>query len=309
MSRSPATQIGFVVIGLVLGAVELTGQMPAPAAGSSLVLTAPYTPDQCGLCAEWNAPQQPLHLFGNTYYVGTRGLSAILITSPAGHVLIDGGLPDSAPLILDNIRSLGYRVEDVELILNSHAHHDHAAGIAALQEATGGRVAASRASAAVLERGSSGPDDPQFGSVLEFPPVRDVDMFEDGQVLRVGDVAVRALATPGHTPGGTSWSWESCEGDRCLDFVYADSLTPVSAPDFRFSDGTRYPSAVADFERSFGALEEVACDILLTPHPDASSLWERVGRGVEGLVDPGACRRYAATARSQLVRRLENERS
>lgn len=270
-------------------------------------LVAPYRADQCPSCAEWNEPHPPVRVHGDTYLVGTGGLSAVLITSPDGHVLIDGGLPNSAPLIMENIRALGFDVADIELILNSHAHYDHAGGIAAIQRASGARVAASPASAPVLGRGSSGPDDPQYEVALDFPAVAAVESFAYGDTLRVGPISLTAHAAAGHTPGGTSWSWRSCDAEGCLDLVYADSQTPVSADGFRFSDSERYPSAVADFERTFALLERLPCDVLITPHPGASSLWQRLADGKRALVDPGACRRYAAAGRQQLARRLQEE--
>ncbi|HEX2187904.1 MAG TPA: subclass B3 metallo-beta-lactamase [Longimicrobiaceae bacterium] len=280
----------------------------AAAAQTGDPLTRPYPEKDCSSCAEWNEPRAPVRIHGNTYYVGTRGLAALLITSPEGHVLIDGGLPNSAPLILENIRALGFEVGDVRLILNSHAHFDHAGGIAALQRASGARVAASEPSAPVLERGASAAGDPQYGILLDFPAVPDVRRFADGETLRVGPIAVTPHLTAGHTPGGTTWTWRSCDDAGCLDLVYADSQTPVSADGFRFSDSPAYPSAVADFERGFRVLETLSCDVLVTPHPGASSLWERLERGREGLADRDACRRYAAAARRQLARRLEAER-
>ena len=265
----------------------------------------------CGSCAEWNVPHAPTRIHGNTYYVGTNGLSAILVTSNDGHVLIDGDLPESATQILANVRALGFRVEDVKLIVNSHAHFDHAGGLAALQQATHATVAASPWSARVIERGTSESDDPQFGILQSFPPVAHVQVIADGDTLRVGRLAVVAHFTAGHTPGGTSWSWQSCDQGRCLDLVYADSQTPVSADDFFFTRSRTYPSALADFERGFGVLEHLRCDVLLTPHPGASSFWERMAARDNGatppLVDSGACRRYAATARVQLARRVASE--
>ncbi len=270
-------------------------------------LIALYPADVCPSCADWNMPQSPFGLFGNTYYVGTRGLSAILITSPRGHVLIDGALPNSAPSIMANIRALGFEVSEIALILNSHAHFDHAGGIAAIQRESGARVAASAAGALVMESGRAGPDDPQRGVAHDFPAISAVERIEDGAVLRVGSISVQAHFTAGHTPGGTSWSWQSCDSGRCLSFVYADSQTPISAADFRFTDSDAYPDAVADFERGFAVLEQLSCDVLLTPHPGASSLWQRLEHGAEGLIDSSACRRYAASARQQLARRLERE--
>lgn len=277
----------------------------ATTAQVSDALTRPYPDSLCTSCAEWNAPQEPFRIHHNSYYVGTHGLSAILITSPDGHILIDGALPDSAPLILENIRALGFDPADVRLILNSHTHFDHAGGIAALQQATGARVAASPASAPVLERGKGGPDDPQYDILLEFPPVAAVERFTPGDTLRVGALEVASHATAGHAPGGTSWSWQSCEAADCLSIVYADSQTPVSADGFRFTDSTTYPTALDDFEHGFQVLEELSCDILITTHPGATSLWERLAEG--DLVDPEACRTYAASARKRLDRRLSEE--
>lgn len=271
-----------------------------------------YTREQCARCAEWNAPQRPFRIYGNTYYVGTRGLSAVLVSSSRGHVLIDGALPESASKILENIRALGFRVEDVKLILNSHPHFDHSGGIAALQRASGAAVAASPAGAPVLERGASGPDDPQYGELLEFPAASRVRVIADGETLRVGPLALTAHFTPGHTPGGTSWSWRSCEGARCLAMVYADSQSPISAEGFLFTDNRSYPTALSDFERGFAAIERLKCDVLLTPHPEGNRLWERVAERARGarnaFVDPGACRRYVATARQRLARRVASER-
>lgn len=268
-------------------------------------LTAPYPADRCAACAGWNVPRAPFRIFGNTYYVGTEGLSAVLVTSPDGHVLIDGGLPASAPHILANVRTLGFQPADIRMILNSHAHYDHAGGIAAIQRASGASLAATARSAPVLATGRSGPDDPQYGALLDYPAARVTDTVADGQTLRVGPLALTAHVTAGHTPGGTTWTWRACEAERCVDVVYADSQNPISADGFRFSDGTSYPTAVADFRSGFALLERLPCDILVTPHP--GTLFERASRGTAALIDAGACRAYAASARERLERRLQTE--
>jgi metallo-beta-lactamase class B len=253
----------------------------------------------CPDCAKWNEPQQPFKVYGNTYYVGPHGLSSVLITSKDGHVLIDGGLPQSAERIAANIKTLGFRLEDVKLIVNSHVHYDHAGGIAELQKLSGASVAASPSTAEVLKRGYSGSDDPQFGILPPIKIVPTVKVLQDGETLRVGSLAVTAHFTPGHTPGGTSWSWQSCEEARCLNMVYADSLTPVSAPGFKFA------SIAKSFESSYAVLSTMPCDILITPHPDASGLWDRVANPV----DPNACRAYVERGRANLEKRLATERT
>jgi metallo-beta-lactamase class B len=291
-----------LAITVAVGSPPLYGQVPD---------TVVATPPSCTTAADWNIPHPPVQVYGNTYYVGTHCLSAILVASRDGHVLIDAGLPESAPLIRASIEALGFRIADVKLILNSHAHFDHAGGIAAVQHASGAAVAASPASARVLEAGASGPDDPQYGELPTFPATRPVRVLAEGEVVRVGPIALTAHWTPGHTPGGTTWSWVSCEGEHCLDMVYADSQTPISAEGFFFTRSSTYPEALRDFERGHALLERLPCDLLLTPHPGASALWERVAARASGgappLVDSGGCRAYAATAREQLTRRIAAE--
>lgn len=290
-----------ILLSTIAAAIGLAACASAPPAE---LLTGAYPADECRACPGWNAPQAPFKIFGNAYYVGTRGLSSILITSEEGHVLLDGGLPNTAPLILENIAALGFDIRDVRLILNSHAHYDHAGGIAALQRASGARVAASAPSVPVMERGNSGPEDPQFGLLFAFYPVSNVRAFADGETLAVGPTSLTGHLTPGHTRGGTTWSWRSCEGERCVNLVYADSQTPAAADGFRFSQNTVYPDVVQDFERGFATLERIPCDLLITPHPAASGFWER---REAGFIDQEACRRYAANARAQLTQRLAAE--
>jgi metallo-beta-lactamase class B len=263
----------------------------------------------CDSCATWNQTQQPFRIFGNAYYVGVRGLSSVLITSKEGHVLIDGDLPESAQKIAASIRALGFRPEDVKLIVNSHVHFDHAGGIAELARLSGARVLASKRGATVIRKGKSGPDDPQFGILLPFPAWPRTATFEDAEVLRVGPIAVTPHLTPGHTPGGTSFTFSSCEGARCLNLVYADSLTPVSAPGFKF---TRSADALTDFERSFAVLSTVPCDILISAHPDASGFWERYDKrektgARDAFIDPAACKKYVEVARGRLKERVAEE--
>jgi len=265
---------------------------------------------KCASCAVWNTPQTPFRVFGNTYYVGTRELSAVLITSKEGHILLDGALPDSAPQIVQNIRALGFDPKQIKLIVNSHAHFDHAGGIAALQQLSGATVAASPSSAAVLRRGVPSQDDPQRD--LDPPSmtkIRDVRVLRDGQALRIGTSTITAHFTGGHTPGGTSWSWKSCEQLRCLNIVYADSLTAVSADTYRF---TSHPKLLEKFYKSFAVLEVIPCDILLSAHPGFSGTMRKLqdresGHQPDAFVDQHSCRDYVSNAREGLTKRIASE--
>lgn len=254
----------------------------------------------------------PFRLYANTYYVGTQEASSVLITSNEGHVLIDAGLPGSAGTIIANIAALGFRIEDVRMIMNSHGHAEHAGGLAELQRRSDALVFASPSSALDLAAGEVGPDDPQYHAAARFPPVSDMRLARDGSHFTVGPIKLTAHATPGHTPGGLSWSWQSCEAGRCLAMVYADSLEAVSRPGFKFSASSEYPNALDDFAHSFALLEKLPCDVLVSALPQASTLWQRLAaradKGVEAFVDAGACRAYAAAARSALAARLDSEK-
>ncbi len=270
----------------------------------------------CGSCEAWNAPHEPFRIFGNTYYVGVQGLGAILIHSDAGLILLDGGLPQTAPRIDASIRKLGFRTQDIRLIVNSHAHYDHAGGIAALQRASGATVAASAWGAKAIENGGPLEDDPQAGFGKEtnaFPAVKKVKVVADGETLTVGNAAITAHATPGHTPGSTSWTWRSCEGERCLNLVYADSLTPVSAEGFRFTGDATHPSREASFRKALATVAELPCDILFRTHPDFEAIDARLAErkkapgGPDPLVDPGACRALAERSTRALDERVAEE--
>jgi metallo-beta-lactamase class B len=251
----------------------------------------------------WTKPAPPVRIHANTYYVGTCGIASILIVGDQGDVLIDGGPEEAADLIADNIRRLGYRVEDVRFILHSHEHYDHVGGIAKLQRLSGATVISSIPAKAVLESGSPSADDPQAGILKPFPPVMVERTIVDGQEVRLGNLMLTAMSTPGHTPGALSWRWVSCDGGVCRTIVYADSLSPVSGPNFRFSDR---PATVSAFRASIAKIAASPCEILLTPHPSASHLPERFALG-QPMLDENACKDYAAALTKNLDDRLAKE--
>ena len=171
--------------------------------------------------ATWTTPIKPFRIYGNSFYVGSKGLSAVLVTSPQGHILIDGTLKQNAPLIEANIRALGFKLSDVKAIVNSHAHGDHAGALAQLAKDTGVPVYASQAGALALRLGGKDPQDPQYDGHVKFPPV-DAKAVADLGHVRVGDLDLVGHDTPGHTSGSTSWTWQSCEKGKCLHMVYSD---------------------------------------------------------------------------------------
>jgi len=259
--------------------------------------------EACGGSSDWEKPAPPVRIHGNTYLVGTCGISAILITGNEGHILIDAGTEKGADLIADNIRFLGFKLSDVKILLHSHEHLDHVGGMSRMQQLTGARLYASAPAAEVFKTGTATADDPQAGMHPPFPAARVDRVIRSGEEIRLGNLALVPIATPGHTAGALSWHWGSCEGGVCRRIVYVDSLTTISRDGYRFTPHAAY---VAAFRAGLKRLGSVECDILLTPHPGASNMPDRLA-GKAPLDDSRACATYAAEREKDLDARLAKE--
>lgn len=251
-------------------------------------------------------PAEPFRIAGNLYYVGANDIAAFLLTGPEGHVLLDGGYPTTAPMIMASIARLGFDITDVKVLLNSEPHPDHAGGLAALQQASGAEVWASNASADAI---ASGGDDPDmilplrvlfWIGVIGYPTPHAIHRFEDGDTIRVGTVALTAHVTGGHTRGCTSWSFPVRDGDRVLNVVSACALGLMG--------GMRYPAQATDLEHSFRVLRGLPADIWVTSH---ARLWGRYRKflasdtarnRVDAFIDPDGYRAYIDTAEAQFRR-------
>lgn len=303
-----------LLFGLI--APDASAQTPASEQGSVASSLSPQTPFRMPLTEQknvadnpsWTAPQQPFRIYGNTWYVGPHGLGVFLVIARTGDVLIDGGVPGGSTLIEENIRKIGVNLHDIKWILNSHAHSDHAGGMAQLAHDTGAQVIAGAADAPLLKRG--GHDDPEYGDRFPFQPVHVARKVTDGERLHLGDLVLTAHATPGHTKGNTTWTWTSCEGKRCLRMIDVGSL---SAPGYKLIGNPKYPNIVQNFEHSFAVVATLPCDIPLAPHPEMVDFWERVAKreqgGVNALVDPTGCRAYSKDARESFEAQLARQRA
>ena len=264
------------------------------ASGSSLAAEPVLPPSQAYQTPDsWRQPVAPFRLAQRSWYIGTEGLSAVLIKTDAGAVLIDGGMPQAADMLLARMRELGVAPGDLKWILHSHAHADHAGPLASVQRATGAQLVSNAESAALLARGGS--NDIHFGDALLYPVPRVDRLVMDGEVLQLGDVAFTAHYTPAHTPGSMSWTWtdntwsdSSKRAGKPLHIAYADSL---SAPDYKLVGNPRYPNIVADYRRGFAAVRALPCDLLLTPHPSASG-WAPANTAAPHKT-PTTCAAYA----------------
>ena len=309
----PSFFLPTTLLGIALAATPLLSfaQAAAPALDPlTQPIASPYA-------AQWNRPQQPARIHGDTYYVGVGGLSVALIHTRDGLILIDGALPQSVAAIKEHILELGFRLEDVKFILNTEAHFDHSGGIAALARDSGAQVIASPLGAQALRAGSVLAMDPQAGEIDAMPAVENVREIADGETLQLGEVTITARYTPGHTPGSTSWTWVSCEDAErqdCLNVVFGASLTPVAADDFHYLGDERHADLTPAFRRVMQDFARLPCDILISAHPDHSGADEKLRRLLEGatpnpFIDAQACRDYAAKNEAKLDARIAKEKA
>lgn len=289
----------------------LAGCTSASAPGPVPLTLADTTPDPrewvaaCAEWDEWDKPGPPFRLYGNTYYVGTCGISSLLVVSAEGHALIDSGTDEGAKIVLANIRALGFDPREVKVLLMSHEHFDHVGGMARLQAATGATIVTTPAAAAVLRSGKPGADDPQVGSGHPaFTPVTGpIVTLDEIRSQLIGDTEFNPVPTPGHTPGALSWQWQECAQAACRSIVYVDSLNPISSEGYRFSD---HPEYLADLRAGLVRVEALDCDIVIAPHPSAAKMRERL-TGAAPLIDPNGCKAYVAAVRERLEQRLAKE--
>jgi metallo-beta-lactamase class B len=249
---------------------------------------------------------EPFRIAGNFYYVGANDVASFLITGPEGDVLIDGGYPGTAPMIIASIRKLGFDIRDVKVLLNSEPHFDHAGGLAALQEASGAELWASDASARSIESGGDDPDIPIpvrmlfWARILSYPRAHVDHRIKDGDTISLGPIVITAHITPGHTRGCTSWSFPVRDGDRVLNVVSACSLVALGI--------VRYPEQRSDFEHTFTVLRSLPADIWVSSH---ARLWGRYRKFVardtakdpaEPFIDPAGYRAYIDSGEARLRR-------
>ena len=241
----------------------------------------------------WLQPITPLQIADHTWQIGTANLTSLLVQTPQGAVLLDGGMPQMADHLLHNLQLRGVAPADLRVILLSHAHADHAGSVAELKRRTGARILANAESAVLLARGGS--DDLHFGDRFAFPPAQVDRIIMDGETVDIGGMRFTAHFVPGHTPGSTAWTWSDTRNGKPVRIAYADSL---GAPGYTLKDNPRYPHLVEDFRRSFAVVRALPCDVLLTPHPGASS-WDYAAGAAAGA-RAMSCGAYADAAAQNL---------
>ena len=246
--------------------------------------------------AEWTEPFPPFRIAGNLYYVGSKGLANYLITTPQGHILINSDLEANVPLIRASVEKLGFKFNDIKILLISHAHWDHNAASATIIKATGAKYMVMDGDVSVVESG--GKTDFQYGTTPGnlYPPTKVDRVLHDGDEVKLGDAVLTARLTPGHTKGCTTWTMKVTEGGKSYDVVIVGS--PNVNPGYKLVKNTEYPTIAEDYQRMFTVLRSLPCDIFLGAHGDYFGLNAKyprlTTRGPNPFVDPEGYKRFVS---------------
>ncbi|MET3108541.1 metallo-beta-lactamase class B [Oxalobacteraceae bacterium GrIS 1.18] len=262
----------------------------------------PLIQDSFNSPENWRRPVTPFQIADHTWYIGSEGLSAVLIKTKKGAILIDGGLPGATKMLLTHMAQLGVSSHDLKWILLSHAHFDHAGPLAEIHRVTGAQLATNAETATLLERGGKG--DIHFGDLYPFPPAKTDRFLMDGETIELGGVVLTAHFTPAHTPGTISWTWTDQRENQPIRIAYLDSLT---APGYKLKDNPRYPHIVEDFRHGFDVMQSISCDLVLTPHPEGSG-WTP-GKLGSFLNSPMTCAAYTDHIRERLNKQLQEQKA
>jgi metallo-beta-lactamase class B len=233
------------------------------------------------ILGDWSQPFAPRRIIGNIYYVGSKTISSFLIVTPKGHILLDTGPDQMLPQVEGNIEKLGFKPEDVRILLNSHAHFDHCGGFAAFKRQTSSTVVASKLDGELMKHGGKG--DFYWGDELSYEPVRPDRYVEDGNTVDLGNVTLTAHLTPGHTKGCTTWSMQVNENGRAYNVLFLCGLT-VSP--YKLTNNERYPNIVSDARSSLVKLKSMHIDVLLASHAFWFDLENKAARQKEGVSNP-----------------------
>ncbi len=261
-----------------------------------LIVSAAFAQDP-----NWRAPFPAHKIAGNVHYVGTADLACYLITTPKGHILINTGLVDSTPLIRAGVEKLGFKLEDVKILLTMQAHFDHTAALAEIQKISKARMFATVADAPIIESGGSA-DPVLSGEQYRYAPVKIARRLKDGDKIRLGGTELTVILMPGHTPGSVSYSMKVSEGGRQRDLLIAN-MPSVVMP---LVGNTKYPSIVEDFARTFEILKKLRPEIWAAGHAAQYGMAAKFKAG--SFVDPEGFGQAVARFEKLYLERLARER-
>jgi metallo-beta-lactamase class B len=255
---------------------------------------------------KWTAPFEPFQLIDNIYYVGTDGIAAYIIKTSQGLILLDTALPESTGMIKANIAKLGFRLADIKIILNSHAHFDHTGGLAEIKKDTGAQLVAGERDKPLLEGGYYPGD--EKNADLAFPPVKVDRAVKEGDKVTLGHTTLIAHSMPGHSPGCTSWEMTVKDAGQDRDVLFFCSGTVALN---RLVGHPTHPGIVDDYRSTFAKAKAMKVDVLLGPHPEVYGMQAKRAQMKDGapnpFVKPGELQTYVAGLEQDFDKQLAKQ--
>jgi len=255
-------------------------------------------------------PFPPFKIIGNIYYVGDTNEGVYLITTSAGHILLDTGYEETVPIVKAGVEKLGFKMQDIKIMISGHAHSDHVAGHALVKQMTGARILASEADAPVIESGGA-KGDYRGPRANPWKAAKVDQIIKDGERVTLGGVTMTAHLTPGHTRGNTSWTMVVEDGGRKLNVAFMPSIGRNQG--VHLVNYPNYPNIVDDFQKTFRVIKTLPCDVFLAPHGNFYDLNGKYARLQAGgkenpFVDPAGCRQFIERGEAAFLKQLDEER-
>jgi metallo-beta-lactamase class B len=310
-TNSSALRAASLVLALAIAIPMMAyGQGAPPPAAPAGPGAQKGRPTMAQIIASMKEPFAPFHIIGNIYYVGSKGLACYIIATKAGEILLDTGYPDMAPQIESNIQKLGYKLPDVKILINSHAHIDHGGGMAALKKATGAKLLAMAQDAPYFESG--GHNDPLFGDRNLFPPVKVDRLIHDGDTVTLGGVTLTAHLTPGHMPGNTTWTMVTEDKGKSYNVAFFGIVTVM--PNTNLSGTPAYPNIGADYAKTMKVLPTLKCDVFLGSNGSFYEMEKKHDELMKGadpnpFIDPAGCKAFVDRAEESYQRALQRQKT
>jgi metallo-beta-lactamase class B len=259
-----------------------------------------------------NVKREPFRMIGNIHWVGHSQVGSFLLTTPAGHILIDSTSTKDWPWVRENIEKLGFKVGDIKILLNLHPHEEHVGGMAKFKALTGAKLILSEAAASEMAVG--GRTDFREDGSEQYTPVKADQTVRDGETITLGGLALTAHLTPGHSRGGTTWTMDVEDGGKTYHAVFLSGMSPAGIERATLLNNPKYPNIKADFEMSFRRLKSLPCDVFLYPRAPTIKLNQKQARLNRGetpnpFVDPKGCRAYIDEYEKRFLDQLKQETS
>jgi metallo-beta-lactamase class B len=240
----------------------------------------------------------PHQIIDNIYYIGTESLGSFLITTEAGHILVNTDFERNVATLQDSVEKLGFKFTDVKIIIGSHEHADHMEGDALAKQLTGAKVVVMAEQVPGLTAMTPGDKPHPLDQIIH-----------DGEQVTLGNEVLTAHLTPGHSAGCTSWELSVNEAGKDYKVVIICSVGVN--PNYHLFNNPTNPTIVDQYRYSYAKLRTLAAEVPLGSHPAMYRMAEKyplIGQVTNPFIDPAGYEYEIAINEQAMNLRLEAQR-